>query len=428
MQGHWIELVVIITMLALNAVFAAYEMALAAVSRARLLVLCEQKRRGAESARLMKNRLEASLAVVQLGITVAGAVAAATGGASVAEAVVPALQQRFGWSDGTAEFVGLALFVAPLSFVTIVFAELVPKVLAIQNREAVLLWLSGPMRLLNIGLYPVVVLFEKSVRAVVSLVGQPRETEEQRARTELVSAAARARALKLIGPFEEQIVNAAAALAVKAVGETAIPRGDICLIPADASLSDALVRAHLDLHTRFPVADKEDDASTIIGFINFKDIVSALRVNPSTPTVRGIMRPLKRFPATLSAAKALEQMIAEGAHMAVIVDPADTITGLVTMEDIIEELVGEIQDEYDRLPSSVAKLGDGVLAGGGAGMKEVYAALGREWTGDAKPLARWISAAAPAATAGETVQIDGLSVWIRKQRRGKPAEALLKTG
>ena len=84
MQNHLVEMIVIVRMLALNAVFAAYEMALASVSRARLLVLCEQKRRGAESARLMKNRLEASLAVVQLDITVAAAVAAATGGASVA--------------------------------------------------------------------------------------------------------------------------------------------------------------------------------------------------------------------------------------------------------------------------------------------------------------------------------------------------------
>ena len=425
MQNHLVEIITIVVMLALNAVFAAYEMALATVSRARLLVLCEQKRRGAESARVMKNRLEASLAVVQLGITVAGAVAATTGGMSIAESLIPVLQQRFGWSTGTAEFVGLTLFVAPLSFVTIVFAELVPKVLAIQNREAVLLWWSGPMRVLGVGFYPVVVLFEKTVQAVVALARLPRETEEQRARTELFSAAARARSLKLIGPFEERIVNAAAALAVTPVGEVAIPRAEICVIPADFSLADALIRAHTDLHTRFPVAENDADPGTIVGYINFKDIISALRVSPSTPTVRGIMRPLKRFPATLPAAKALEQMIAEGGHMAVVVTTDDTITGMVTMEDIIEELVGEIHDEYDRLPSYVAKLGDGVLAGGGTNMHAIYHALGRQWPGGEQSLARWIHEAAPNAVAGDTVQVDGLSVWIRKQRRKKPAEALL---
>jgi putative hemolysin len=425
MQSHWIEIIVIVAMLVLNAVFAAYEMALAAVSRARLLVLCEQKRRGAESARLMKNRLEASLAVVQLGITVAGAIAAATGGLSVAESLAPMLEQRFGWRAGVADFVGLVAFIVPLSFITIVFSELVPKVLALQNREAVLLWLSGPMRALSVGLSPVVVLFEKSVRGVVRLFGRPHETEEQRARTELLSAAARARALKLIGPFEERIVNAAAALAIKPVGEAAIPREDICLIPADFSLADALIRAHTDLHTRFPVAEKDGATGTIIGYVNFKDIVSALRINPATPTVLGIMRPLRRFPASLSAAKALEQMIAEGAHMALVENPHGTITGMVTLEDIIEELVGEIEDEYDRLPAYIAKMGEGLLAGGGTNMRDIYRVLGRDWPGNPQSLARWIGRAAPTAVAGDTIKLDGLSVWIRKQQRKKPAEALI---
>jgi putative hemolysin len=421
MENHVFEIAVIVAMLGMNAVFAAYEMALAAVSRSRLLVLCEQKKRGAESARLMKDRMEASLAVVQLGITLAGAVAAATGGAGVAESLAPALQTKFGWREGTAEFVGLALFVAPLSFVTIVFAELVPKMLAIQNREAVVLFLSGPMRMVSVAASPVVVLFEKTVQAVVRLIGLPHESEEQRARSELISAAARARSLKLIGQFEERIVNSAAALAVKPVGAVAIGRDDICVIGADLSLGDALVHAHLDLHTRFPVAEKEDDAGTIVGYVNFKDIVSALRVNPAMPTLRGIMRPLKRVQAAESAAKVLEQMIAEGAHMALVTDEKGAITGLVTMEDIIEELVGEIQDEYDRLPSYIAKVGDGILAGGGTGMKEVYEALGRPWTGGTQSVARWVGETA----AGDTVKIDGLSVWIRKRRRKKPAEVMI---
>ena len=115
MKSYMVEITVIVAMLALNAVFAAYEMVLAAVSRARFLMLCEQKRRCAESALGMKSRLEASLAVVQLGITVAGAVVAHQG-ASVAEWLIPILQQRFASSDGTAEFVGLAMFVAAAEF------------------------------------------------------------------------------------------------------------------------------------------------------------------------------------------------------------------------------------------------------------------------------------------------------------------------
>lgn len=124
MKSYMIEITVIVAMLALNAVFAAYEMVLAAVSRARLLMLCEQKRRCAESARVMKNRLEASLAVVQLGITVAGAVAAAHRRCELGGMVDPGPATAVCLSDGTAEFVGLAIFVAPPSFVIIALAEL----------------------------------------------------------------------------------------------------------------------------------------------------------------------------------------------------------------------------------------------------------------------------------------------------------------
>jgi putative hemolysin len=134
---NMVETIAILAMLAVNAVFAAYEMALASVSRASLEVLLQAKRRGARCAVYMKDRMEGSLAVIQLGITLAGAIAAATGGAAADEWLSPWLIDTFALSSGAAEFVALVLLVVPLSAVTIIFAELIPKMVGINNKEGV---------------------------------------------------------------------------------------------------------------------------------------------------------------------------------------------------------------------------------------------------------------------------------------------------
>src|SRR3989338_7234874 len=121
MQDFSTELTVIAVMLVLNAGFAAYEMALASVSKARIRHLAEKNVPGSSSARFMKDRVAASLSLIQLGITLAGAVAAATGGAGINEYIAPLLSAHFTITEGTAEALGIALFVLPLSFLTIVF-------------------------------------------------------------------------------------------------------------------------------------------------------------------------------------------------------------------------------------------------------------------------------------------------------------------
>src|SRR5688500_17707750 len=126
----------ITAMLLLNSLFAAYELALASVRADRLKYLIDQHRRGARFALYMKNRMDARLAVVQLGITLVGAIAAAVGGASAGENFSPFIQNFFGLeSERAAKFIALSLFVLPLSAVTIIIGELIPKVLAIKNNE-----------------------------------------------------------------------------------------------------------------------------------------------------------------------------------------------------------------------------------------------------------------------------------------------------
>jgi putative hemolysin len=428
-----IEVLVIAAMLAVNAVFASYEMALASVSRARVEVLLQAKRRGSSSAAYMKDRLEASLAVVQLGITLAGAIAAATGGASVEEWLSPWLVGSFGLSGGAAEAVALVLFVIPLSAVTIIFAELVPKMVGIGNREGVVLALSPAMKVVSMVFYPAVFVFERIVKRVIRfsqgcwLGGQ--KAEDQAGLLELRAAASLARATRIIGPMEERIVMAAAQLSARTVAEAMVPTRDIAAIPATASLADALIEAHMHMHTRYPVCTEAGNAQSISGYVTFKDIVTALKVDPSGAGLPGIVRPIRRFPAETTLAQTLTDMVQDRVHIALVTD-GGAVTGLLTMEDIVEELVGDIRDEYDRLPTHLTAIGEGWLVGGGVAVGDLAKAMGGNVLAgvDGKltlsELAQRTQEHPPRS--GETIQAAGLVVQVRKVRRNRLAEAVAR--
>jgi putative hemolysin len=434
------ELAVIILMLVLNAVFAAYEMGLASISRARIAVLVNEKKRGAVEAAFMKDRMEASLAVVQLGITLVGAVAAATGGAGVQESFAPYLQSTWHISKILSEVLSLVFLIIPLILAIIVFAELVPKMIALNNKEWIVLKLSPIMKLLSRIAYPVVSVIEVVVKKVVSIVakwGPDKVGGGGQWLHELKAAVSLARASKLMGEREEKIVLAAAHLSTHLVRDIIIPAQDISMIFVGSSLADALVKAHLDMHTRFPVCVKEDDPQTIEGYVNFKDIVAAMRVNPSDPTIRGVSRPIKKVREDVPLSNLLETMIQEKTHIVIVVSVEGAVLGMVTLEDIIEELVGEIEDEFDRLPAHIHPCGSSCwIMGGGVPMSTVASTVGLEWPdksavrladksdGRAHTLAEWcVQKAGFPLKGGETIESDNLRVVPRKFRRKKLLEA-----
>lgn len=426
------ELIIIAIMLVFNAIFAAYEMALASISRARIQVLLSEKKSGAIEAAFMKDRMEASLAVVQLGITFVGAFAAATGGAGMGDQFVPFLREKMGMGQMLSEMLSIVVLVIPLSFITIIFAELVPKMIALGNKEWVALRLSPVMKLLSEMAYPIVSVFELAVKSVVKIFSKlaPPDESEKQSLCELKAAASLARAAQILGAREEKIVTSAAMLIVRPVKEILIPASDISMIPAASNITQAFIKAHMDMHTRFPVCAVEGEAQTIEGYINFKDILVAMKMNPQDMGIRGITRPIKRVDERMPISHLLEQMIQEKTHIALIV-AGETVVGLVTMEDIIEELVGEIEDEFDRLPTHMHSYGSSWLVGGGVPMNTVAATAGIEWepvpgTKKIPTLSEWcITKIKGPLKGGEVFEIENFQVIPRKLRRNKLAEAVV---
>lgn len=429
------EILIIILMLFVNAVFAAYEMALASISRARLSTLCQQKKKGAVEAAYMKDRMEASLAVVQLGITLAGAIAAATGGAGAQELFTP-IFVKMGISAFYAEILSLICLVIPLSAFTIIFAELVPKMFALDNRESVCLKLSPLMKAIALIANPAVSFFEAIVKKIMLFgrkkhAGELTDSHDKQSLYELKAAAALARTSRLIGAQEEKIVLSAAQLSQRKVTDIMWEVEYISMIPVTDSLSDALIKAHLDMHTRFPVCEEAGDPQTIIGYLNFKDIVNALKMSPENPSVKGITRPIKKLPAETPLSQALSEMMHEKVHIAIVVSIEQKALGMITLEDIIEDLVGEIEDEFDRLPTFVQPIGSGWIIGGAASMKVVASTLGIELPFEniserTPTLTEWVAKKLGRdVEGGEVLSFNNISITVRKLRRRRLAEALV---
>lgn len=431
-----IELLVMFAMIALNSVFAAFEIALASISFSRLQSLVDANRPGAKAAQYMKKNLEGSLAGIQLGITLAGAIAAAVGGAGAEENIAPGLQEALGVSSATAEVLAIALVVAPLTVVTIIFGELIPKVFAIRNKELVCMRLSPPMMWFVFAVWPIVWVLEKTVTGLMKL-GERRLTKpgaedtksESAELQELRASVALARTSRLIGPQEEKIILGAAALAHRPIRDAMLPALAISMLNADSKLADALVAAHLDMHTRFPLTERAGDPQGIIGYVNFKDIVALLRLSPTDPSLRAVMRAIPDLPDDLPVATGLERMIRDRTHIALVRAADKTILGMITLEDILEELVGDIEDEFDHLPKHASRSGAGWVVGGGlspARMKELTG-MGLPSIASAVPIhhvSDWVTAQTGGAVhGGEVIQRDGVRVVVRKVRRQKVLEA-----
>ena len=279
-------ILIIILMLALNAVLAGYEIALASISRTKLAILLQENLSGTKAALFMKDHLEGSLAVVQIGITLAGAVAAAMGGAGAEEALKPYLA-TLGITGSLAHFIAISCVVLPLSFITIVFSELVPKTFAIKNKEWVVLTCSPFMRVLYVVLQPIVAVMESLVRFCTQKApakAQDPKTAKKAALTDLRTAAAIASSSRLFTQTEEKMVLAAAQFCVRTIAQIQVPLSQVYFLNADDSIADTFLRAHLDMHTRFPVLENPQDPQSIIGYLNFKDIFSSTKTAGSAHT------------------------------------------------------------------------------------------------------------------------------------------------
>ena len=429
------ELLVVAFMVFVNAIFAAYEIALASVTVARLQFLNDHSRTGAAAALYMKVEIEKSLAVVQLGITLVGLVAGAAGGASAADDIAPMLQSM-NLSPAMANVLAIVLVVLPLTAVTIVGGELLPKLFALRNKEWVCLRLSPLMKMFARSVWPVVWALEASASGLMDLSekfwtpaphsGARTEATELQ---ELKAITSLARASRLIGAREENIILGATRLASRNLREIVLPAEHIHMLNADATLMDSLVSAHTDLHTRFPVTEEPGNPQKIVGYVTFKDIVSMMKLSPDVPSLRGILRQIPSLQENMPIAEAMEKLLREHTHIALVKNDVGVIQGMITLEDIVEEMIGDIQDEHDLLPTHCVRTGEGWVVGGGISLVRLKEFTGIDLLSESlvHNLNGWIiEQLGRIPEGGEVVTTATATATVRKVRRQRVLEAAVR--
>jgi len=351
-MGSVVELLIIGVLILINGVFVAAEIALVTVRRSRLQQLIDEGNKGARRVDRLINRPGRFLAVSQLAITFIGFLAAAFAGQSTAQSLEKMLEP-LGSSAGV---VALLIVTLAVSFVTVVFGELIPKTLALAHAERYAIFFARPMEILGRLLAPVVSILDGITRWVTRRLGV-RETDRDRiSPEELMILVERGGEQGIIEAEEEQMIGAVLGLGERKVHEVMVPRIAIVALPTSANL-DQIVDTIVDGgHSRIPVY--EDSVDNITGILYAKDLLPFLKGIDKLPPIGRLVRAPLFVPESMSVDDLLHSLQRRRVHIAIVLDEYGGTAGMVTIEDLLEEIVGEIQDEYDTEEPMIVVLAD----------------------------------------------------------------------
>ena len=330
-------------------VFAGTEIALVSLRESQIDQLARRGGRGARVARVARdpNRF---LAAVQIGVTVAGFLSAAYGAATLAPDFAPGLE-RVGLSPAAAQSLALILLTLLIAYLSLVLGELVPKRLALQKAAQVSLVVAPALDRFASVMRPVIWFLSASTDVVVRLIGgDPRARSEEMSPEELRELVSAHRGLP---EDERRILHDVFAATDRTLAEVMRPRGEVAFVPADLPVGDAVALARRQPYSRYPVTGQ--DVDDVLGYLHVRDLLDAA----PTATVSDLRREILYLPSTNSVLPTLATMRRRGVHIAVVVDEYGGTDGIVTLEDLVEELVGEIRDEHDApgAPPSVVEHG-----------------------------------------------------------------------
>ncbi|MCI0672641.1 MAG: hemolysin family protein [Myxococcaceae bacterium] len=340
-----------------NGVFAAAEIAVVSLRHTRVRELVEHRPKQALPLQELRNSPERFLATVQIGITVVSATAAAFGGASLAAPLTEVLR-RVGLGRSAPQ-VALALVVGVISFLSLVLGELVPKSLALRYSERYALTVARPLRFLSLLMRPVVWFLTASSNLVLRAFGDRTSFTESRLSPEelqlMVEDASRAGSLD---PRAGEIVSRAFDFASLSVASVMVPRQEIMALRRHASTEEVLRVVMEEGHSRMPVYEGSID--NIVGYVVAKDLL-ALQRQSHLLVLEDLMRPVHFVPVTARAVQVLRDMQRERQQMTIVVDEQGGVEGLVTIEDLVEEVVGEIFSEGEVPEEGVRREPDGTV-------------------------------------------------------------------
>jgi putative hemolysin len=352
--GTWIDVLLVLAFILVGGVFSATEIALVSLRSGQIERLDTQGGRGHAVVALARdpNRF---LSAVQIGVTVAGFFSAAFGASTLAPSFAPAFEGLGVPSPSTVSLVVVTLVV---SYLSLVLGELVPKRLALQRSVGVAKLFAPPLGGFARVMTPVIWLLSLSTNMLVRLLGgnpdaAGDEVDEEELRM-MISGHGD------IPEGERKIVDDVFEAGDRSISEVMRPRGDVVFLSGDLTLAEAVAAIVEQPYTRYPVTGESFDE--VLGYLHLRDVLG--RADDHATAVATIARDLPVLPRTNRVLPSIDQLRSVGAHIALVVDEYGGTDGIVTLEDLMEELVGDIHDEYDRDAELAAAADQGTVDAG----------------------------------------------------------------
>jgi len=359
--SSFLNLSLALVLVALNGFFVAAEFALVRIRESRIMQL---EHEGSTRARMVHDALrdlDAYLSVCQVGITVASLGLGWVGEPAVSHLIAPLLESIGITSERVVSIIAVALGFAVITYAHLVFGEQAPKYFSIQRAEGTALWISRPLKLFMFLFRPLVWLVNASTNFVLRpwgiRLGEQMEAHSEEELRIMISSAVSSGELE---PEEHEYLNNVFDFGDKVAREVMVPRPDIEALLYDASLPELAEKAAFGRFTRYPVY--KEDLDHILGAVHVKDLFRAAKEGPETFDIRSIIRDCLVVPENKPIEQILREFQQRKLQMAIVIDEWGSVEGLITIEDILEEIVGEIQDEFDEGEAAIEEVGDGVYA------------------------------------------------------------------
>ncbi|MEV8250354.1 hemolysin family protein [Microbacterium sp. NPDC076768] len=340
MDGLLWNIALVFAFVLIGGVFAATEMALVTLRESQINAIGQRGRRGAKVAALARNP-NTFLSAVQIGVTVAGFASAAYGATSIAPSLAPVFES-WGLASALSLTIATVVLTLVIAYLSLVLGELVPKRLALQRNAQFAYAIAPALNGFATVMRPVIWLLSVSTNALVRLLGgDPHKTSDEMTDEEVRDIVASHQGLP---DDERRILDDVLSLRDRQVSEVMRPRPEVVALDEASSVGEVLAQVRELPFSRYPVSDTSID--DITGFVHVRDLFEAAS-DDATRQLSALVRDIPYIPSTARVLPTLTRMRAEGHHIAVVVDEYGGTDGLVTLEDLVEEVVGEIFDEYD---------------------------------------------------------------------------------
>lgn len=333
------EILIILVLILINGLFALSEMAVVSARRSRLQTDLEEGDKRAGTALSLSEEPTRFLSTVQIGITLVGILAGAFGGSTIATGIADAIREAVPVLASSADAIGVAAVVGMITYLSLVFGELVPKRLALRYPETLAKFIARPMKSLSVLATPIVWLLTMSTNITLRLLGVRPDDAESVSEAEILSLMREGVGAGIFDEGEDVMVESVMRLDNQPILTAITPRNELVWIPLDASEEEIITILRENAFSIYPVA--EESVDNIVGVVRSKDLLLQVLGNRSISLQDILIKPIE-VPETVPISDVLTHFKQTGIHTAVILDEYGGVAGLVRMHDLIEQIVGEL--------------------------------------------------------------------------------------